>query len=401
MASGDFTRINSNIAALNALNSLKSINNRLGVHQLRLATGKRINSAEDDPAGLTIATKFKYRARGLGTALDNIGDAKNLLAVAEGGLQKINDILIEMRDKALQAASDALGDDERTAIFRQLESYAEQINNIVDETKWNNNALLAGMASKMIFQTGADANEITEFQLSSSHDAITLGVNVSETGSASVEAKTALPVGVSGLATATVGSGLTELASGAYTVEITDYTAETDVAAGSVTFRVLDGNGNAVPIWSGDGNGTVTSRTVTLEQGHNNTVTLELGRGFEFDIHSRTAGTGSFMVDYRASGGSVSNQANATAYLNDVASAIDTVSRNISYIGALSSRLSFKEETLMVARVNTEAAFNRIMNADMAYEQLEATKLQTLQQTATAMLAQANLAPQSVLNLFR
>ena len=86
MARADFTRIATNIAALNSLNALRNVNNKLATSQVRLATGLRINEAADDPAGLVIATKFRARSEGLGVAMDNIGDAKNLLAVAEGGL---------------------------------------------------------------------------------------------------------------------------------------------------------------------------------------------------------------------------------------------------------------------------------------------------------------------------
>ena len=64
------------------------------------------------------------------------------------------------------------------------------------------------------------------------------------------------------------------------------------------------------------------------------------------------------------------------------------------------NRLGFQEESLTVAKVNSEAAYSRIVDADMAFEQLETTKLMILQQTATAMLAQANVAPQTVLALF-
>ena len=91
----------------------------------------------------------------------------------------------------------------------------------------------------------------------------------------------------------------------------------------------------------------------------------------------------------------------ACAYMDRIDEAIKTVSGSIAKIGASVSRLTFKEETLVVAKINTEAAYSRIMNADMAAEQLEATKMQILQQTATAMLAQANVAPQAILALFR
>ena len=77
---GDLSRIGGNIQALRALNSLNKINGKLGTHQLRLATGKRINSAEDDAAGFVIGRTLQERSKGLAVALANIGDAKSLAA---------------------------------------------------------------------------------------------------------------------------------------------------------------------------------------------------------------------------------------------------------------------------------------------------------------------------------
>jgi flagellin len=176
MAQADFTRIATNIGALNALQSLRNINGKLGVHQQRLSTGKRINSAADDPAGLTIATKMLARSEGLKVAMDNIGDAKNMLSVAEAGLGKITDILVQMRSKAEQAASDTLSSIERSAIQAQLSAYAEQITDVVNETRWNGVKLLDGTVDKR-FQTGADEGEYTSWQLSQQHDASTLDVS--------------------------------------------------------------------------------------------------------------------------------------------------------------------------------------------------------------------------------
>jgi len=155
MATADFSRIATNIGALNALQSMRNINAKLGIHQERLATGKRINSAMDDPAGLTIATKLNARSEGLKTALDNIGDAKNLLSVSESGLSRINDIVIQMRNKSEQAASDTLGTEERGAIVTQMKAYAAQIDDIVAQTTWNGTKLIDG-SFNATFQTGAD-----------------------------------------------------------------------------------------------------------------------------------------------------------------------------------------------------------------------------------------------------
>src|SRR5690606_17987952 len=103
--------------------------------------GKRINSASDDPAGLTIATKLNTRSEGLKQALSNIGDAKSLLSVAESGLTRINDIMVQMRNKAEAAASDTLGQDERDAVITQLKEFAAQIDDTVDQTEWNDTKL--------------------------------------------------------------------------------------------------------------------------------------------------------------------------------------------------------------------------------------------------------------------
>ena len=169
MASADVARINTNIGALNSLNAMRNVNRNLALHQSRLATGKRINEAADDPAGLTLATKLDVRSQSLQRAVDNIGDSKNLLSVAEGGLKKVNEILGKMRIKAEQAASETLGATERNAIATDLGQYAREIDDIVAQTTWNGQALLDGTAD-FDFQTSADYDKFTTWQLAQSHD---------------------------------------------------------------------------------------------------------------------------------------------------------------------------------------------------------------------------------------
>ncbi len=278
MASPDLSRIAGNIAALNSLYSLQNINQNLAAAQTRLSSGKRINSAEDDPAGLRFATKFAVRSEGLQVAMDSISDAKNLLSVTEGGLRKISDILVKVRNKAEQAVSDTLGTEERSAISAQITEFLGQVDTIVSQTKWNNNALIDGNFTGKTFQIGADSGDTLSYGLAGSHTAATL------------------------LGTSTV---------------------------------------------------------------------------------------------------SVSTAAAATTYMASVASAISTVSTSLASVGSTMARLTFQEQNLTVAHANTEAAYNRIMNANMAREQVEASKYLILQQTATAMLAQANSTPQYILSLFR
>ncbi|UZN22845.1 flagellin protein [bacterium 3DAC] len=354
MALADLTRINTNIGAMNALNSLKLVNNDLALRQLRLATGVRITKAADDPAGFRISVKLKARSRGLGVALDNISDAKNMLSVAEGGLTKIKDLLLDIRDKISQAANDTMGTEERLAIAQQVREYMHEIVRIAHETRWNDIGLLddskpadttSSASTTFKFQTGADSFETTtwdrQFKFVFNNGTITNDESI-----------------------------WTDWAGNADKLGIMITTADDTTTA--VSAKVYDSTQGLTP----------ASAQFTVAD-----VYASLGVAGEAGI----------------SGVTDSNNVNASAnvLLQKVDAAIRKTSEWIAGIGALQARLQAKEETVMIAQVNVEASWNRIYNADMAKEQLYATRDQILQQTATAMLAQANTAPQSVLQLFR
>jgi flagellin len=427
MASADLSRINTNIAALNALNALNSVNTRISVHSLRLATGKRINSAADDAAGFTIASKLKVKSEGLGTALDNIGSAKNLMTVAEGHLTNIQEILTGMKSKAQQAANGTLGSDERAAILSELQEFNNQIDSEIEQAKWAGVPILGtGSISDLTFQIGVGTASSDELSFNVADNTWTTGtnttfnsagLNVVASGSVVKAAATAGFTGASGLSSAVfaVGTSSTingtygaELAAGTYTLEIST-THGGSGAASSVTIRLKDSGGNYLSI---DQDGTVagagdygTSISYSLSGGagatNGNAVDLGVGITIDLDnIATGSDGTATATITYTQAGNSVSTQALSQDFMDNVDAAINKVSEGLSYIGSMINRLSFQEESLTVAKVNSEAAYSRIVDADMAFEQLETTKLMILQQTATAMLAQANVAPQTVLALF-
>jgi flagellin len=97
----------------------------------------------------------------------------------------------------------------------------------------------------------------------------------------------------------------------------------------------------------------------------------------------------------------VSTASKAGAYMTTANYALDKITSSLADLGSLSARLSYKEDTVTAAHINVEAAHNRIMSANMAEEQMNASKYVILQQTAISMLAQANQAPQNLLSLFR
>ncbi len=120
-----------------------------------------------------------------------------------------------------------------------------------------------------------------------------------------------------------------------------------------------------------------------------------------FDDSNTNYKADGLRVSVATAGRAVTSSASAQALMSNIDTAIADVSEGLSYIGAVVNRLTYQETSLTVARTNTEAARSRIEDADMAYEQLESTKFQILQQTASAMLAQANAGPQSIMQLFQ
>ncbi|MEX2400835.1 MAG: flagellin, partial [Rhodothermales bacterium] len=159
MSFGDLTRINTNLQAMSSLNALQRTNSEMGLRQMRLATGSRINRAEDDSAGYTIAKKLQARVRGQEKALQNIGDAKSMLTVGEGSLNSVMDILQTMKEKTVQAANDTLGDTERTAVKNELDALSSEIGDILTNSTFNGTSLFSSAAVALTFQVNAEQGD--------------------------------------------------------------------------------------------------------------------------------------------------------------------------------------------------------------------------------------------------
>ncbi|NBB87018.1 MAG: flagellin [Bacteroidetes bacterium] len=155
MSFGDLTRINTNVQSLRAYNQLQHTNSRLNDHQLRLATGKRINEAADDSAGFALSKKLEARIRGQRQAQANIGDAQSMLTVAESATTTMMDIVQSMKEKVVQARNDSMGDDERDLIQGYIDEMALELQDLADHSEFNGVALLNGTAGTLNFQVGA------------------------------------------------------------------------------------------------------------------------------------------------------------------------------------------------------------------------------------------------------
>ena len=155
---GDLNRVGTNVQSIDAQLSLNRINRDLANSRKRLTTGSNINRAEDDAAGYSIATKLKSRVAGLELSLQNVGDAKSVLDIAESSFDIVMDSLIEMKALATQASNDTLGSTERSYIGDQIEAIGLDINEIANQTIYQDTELLNGTNNSgsltLTFQTG-------------------------------------------------------------------------------------------------------------------------------------------------------------------------------------------------------------------------------------------------------
>jgi len=149
-------RINTNVDALSAYQALAKVNKETSDAQLRIATGKRINSVADDTSGFQIGKSLQGKVSVMKAAQNNVSGAKTLLSTAEGSLLAVNDLLIKVEGKLSDATNPTA---DRASIANDIKSLANEISNVLSTTKYNNTSLLTGGGNAeagFVFQVGND-----------------------------------------------------------------------------------------------------------------------------------------------------------------------------------------------------------------------------------------------------
>lgn len=372
-------RINTNISAMNA-------HRQLGVNQSnaqrsmeRLSSGLRINRAGDDAAGLAISETMRGQVRGLNQAVRNAQDGISLIQTAEGALTETHNILQRMRELAVQGSNDTLQDDDRDAIQTELNELTSELNRIADTTQFNGAVLLNG----------------------------TFGVRIHATtpGTLTVGSLGVTGISVSGARASTTYT-LTHSAAGQ--VDLSDGQGNTQRISGlSPTFTGtlnFDNLGVAINVsninLAAPGAGTWLGGSA-----HQGTIITGSAAPQNLQIGANSGQSLGITIDdmqadaLGVSALSVANHTNANAAITSVSAAITIVSEQRSTLGAWQNRLEHTISNLGTSAENLSAAESRIRDADIAAEMMEFTKNNILNQAATAMLAQANMAPQTVLQL--
>ena len=283
--------VNTNVSASVAQAALARNERALGAAMEKLSTGKKINSAADNAAGLAISTQMTSQIRGLGVAVSNANDAISMVNTADGALSEVTAMLQRMRELAVQAGTGTTAATDRTYLQSEFTALRTEIDRIADNTQWNGRNILDGSAG-------------------------------ASTGKSTV----AFGIGQDGTAAQTL----------------------------STSFGNFN---NTTGKLSGLASKVITGTTIT----------------------------------------SAITQAAATITEIDVV--IADVSAQRASFGAVSNRLTHALDSLTNTKTNAEAARSQILDTDYAAATSELARTQIIQQASTAMLAQANAMPQTVLAL--
>jgi flagellin len=178
------TVIASNVSAIRAQNASNKANMGLSQAMERLSSGKRINAAKDDAAGLAIATKMTSEIRGLSAAMRNANDGISATQTAEGAMGEVANILQRMRELAVQSSTGTVSDTDRAGIQAEVTQLLDQVGNIASRTTFNGISLMNGSASltsgatgaKITVQTGTNSGETVDIEINSA-DTTALGID--------------------------------------------------------------------------------------------------------------------------------------------------------------------------------------------------------------------------------
>lgn len=365
-------RIQNNIAAMNTHRQLTIADAGLNKSLERLSSGFRINRAADDAAGLAISSQFRADIASFKVASRNTAEASSLLQVAEGAMDQIANMLTRLKELATQAASANAGSN-LGKINAEGDALIDEIDRVATSTEYAGSKLINGT-----FGVGITANAT----ITSSQGLMSaVGIVAQETYTISTAVGSDI-----GKINVTVTTG-----TGSQTInDVVAPGAGTTISTVFTSFGLtLNFNNNLSSTSGGAFTGTDSGNAtfqVGAKQATDNQIVIALGNARSSALN---------LVK-----GQLNAAATAQSFLNTVDAAISTLSNVRGDIGASSNRLSYAAANLASTIENVQASESVIRDVDMAAEMTTFTKNQILLQASTAMLAQANMAPQSVLSLF-
>ncbi|HCG9618334.1 TPA: flagellin [Vibrio parahaemolyticus] len=371
--------VNTNVAALVAQRHLTSATDMLNQSMERLSSGKRINSAKDDAAGLQISNRLQSQMRGLDVAVRNANDGISIMQTAEGAMNEVTNIMQRMRDLSLQSANGSNSQAERTALQEEVTALNDELNRIAETTSFGGRKLLNGTFGKSSFQIGAASGEAVQIELKSMRtDGLDMG-------------------------------GFSYVAQGR-----TDSDWQVKENANDLTMSFTNRSGETEKIQINAKAGDDIEELATYINGQTDKVTASVNEKGQLQIFmagEETAGTISFSGDLASELGMSLKGYDAVNNLNittvggaqQAVAVLDTAMKFVdsqrAELGAYQNRFNHAINNLDNIHENLEASNSRIQDTDYAKETTQMVKQQILQQVSTTILAQAKQAPNLALTL--
>jgi len=371
--------INTNVMSLNSQRNLAANNASLGTTIQRLSSGLRINSAKDDAAGLAISERFTTQIRGLNQAARNANDGISLAQTAEGAMAEIGNNLQRIRELAVQSSNATNSQSDRDALQAEVTQLQAEIQRVASQTEFNGTKLLDGNFAGQAFQVGANAGQL-----------ITVDSIANAQTSALGDGKFAANVAGAAVTAGTV-SGLTINGKTIEDVTVTADAAGAKALAAAINKR--SGDTGVYAIANGSNGVDLQALKVDTDTVVGGTVA---NSGLTAATTAAASGTANQVDDL-----DVSSFLGAQRAISLADKALTAVNSSRAELGAVQNRFSSVIANLNTTSENLTASRSRIRDTDFAKETAELTRTQILTQAGTAMLAQANQAPQGVLSLLR
>ena len=379
-------KINYNISAMIANNSLKVADNKLGTSLERLSSGYKINHAKDNAAGLAIARRMNAQLRGLSAAEQDAKDGESVVEIADGALAEVHDMLQRMNELAVKSANGSITDDDRAIIQDEVAQLKEEIARIGETTEYNGRKLFDGTFDLKGY------TEVTEIKVNYYSDDVNIGKYELSLDSVTFDADGNVVVGENTKAIAkrtdTVDKEEVELS--------VEGDSEQLILKGEDGFEIRIGLSEG---WETKVNNTGTVQSFDIDLTGMGAMTLQIGANEGQTIDLRIPELS--LLNIGAKKTDVSTLDGANRAIDEIKNSINYVSQMRSRLGAYQNRLVHTENNLATSQENITAAYSRIMDTDMAEEMTDYTNLQVVTQAATSILAQANERPSQVLQLLQ
>jgi flagellin len=406
-------RINQNIMAMNAFRNLDSSTNRLAKSLEKLSSGYRINRAADDAAGLVISQSLRAQVSGLQQATRNAQDGISVVQTAEGALTEVHSMLNRIRDLIIQSANTASSDSTaRQAAQNEIDQLRSEIDRIANSTSFGNHKLLNGSFGAQEARLGSTTTGVaaTGVDVSSAGNTFDLTLDAGAAVSVSVTVTVAtgtyataasygaavqagVDAALSGQAGFTGGAtvNVRDLGGGSWSIELV---RESEEDLSGIT---IANPGAGVPLVTSGTAAVTNTGGGVFQVGANVTATDQIELSIT-DTRITNGGVGIFTALANIDVTDVTRHESSQVLVDD---AIDEVSKVRGELGAAQNRFESTISNLQVTTENLQASESRIRDTNMASEMVNFTKNQILLQAGTAMLAQANAAPQTVLKLLQ